>query len=229
MGAYDDIPLLPGSVATTGGGGYGDIPVKTEDELRRKKLRDMARAAMGEAGAGDLFGNAFTLGLQKPVSGLAQMAGGEVGEWFGGEPATLGERWGAGTGAYQDFMDEARRNSGWAGTGAELAGGVLAGGPARELATQAFTSLPRQMRAKRHARRHRGRGGERRGPWQRSYGGSGRSRLLRRDDRHPRRPAGVRQAVYRRRAGRPDDPARDRQRPRSGCDPGAVKGCVQRP
>lgn len=149
MGAYDDIPTIPGSVATTGGGTYDDIPAVSADEQRRQKLRKMALEGMkkwdGEPGASDLYSNSYTLGLQKPVGGVAAALGGEVGELFGGEPATFGERYGAHVGARDDYLNEARQKSGWAGTAADVAGSITAGGPARDMLTQAAASLPRLM------------------------------------------------------------------------------------
>lgn len=142
-GAFDD--LIPGSVATTGGTSTPDpfsefVPKpKTPEEQRAERLRKIALTGMktssGEPGASDLYSDSFTLGLMKPVGALASSLGGEVSEYFGGEPASFGERWKANTGAYQDYLDEASKNSGWGGTAANVAGSVLSGGPARGVVT----------------------------------------------------------------------------------------------
>ena len=128
--------LAPDFQPTAPAGGGADILApSTPGEMRADKLRKMARAVMdqsgGTPGAGDRFSDAFTFGLMKPTAGLAGALGGEVGELMGGEPASFGERYSANVGAYQDRLDEAGKNSGALGTGADIAGSVLAGGPAR--------------------------------------------------------------------------------------------------
>lgn len=144
-GDFDD--LIPGSVATTGGGTMGgesadsfaDL-LPTPEQTRSKRLRQIALTSMknhsGEPGAGDLFSDNFTLGLMRPVGGLASALGGEVGEMFGGEPASLGERYKAQTGAYDDYLAEGGKNSGWGGTAASVAGSLTSGGPARGVVTE---------------------------------------------------------------------------------------------
>lgn len=136
-GAFDD--LIPGSVAKTGGpkGAFDDlVPAEpTPEEIRAQRLRKIARGALGAGGAKDVFSDAFTLGLQKPTAGLAEGLGGMIkgalGVDPGNQPQSFGEGWKAGTGSYQDFMDQARENSGWGGTAAGVAGGLMSGGPAR--------------------------------------------------------------------------------------------------
>lgn len=144
-GEFDD--LIPGSVATTGGGimpgggdSFADLIPKSAGQQRADRLRKIARGVMdqssGTPGAGDRFSDAFTFGLMKPTAGLAGALGGEVGEFMGGEPASFGERYSANVGAYQDRLDEAAKNSGAVGTGADIAGSILAGGPARGVVEQ---------------------------------------------------------------------------------------------
>lgn len=136
-GAFDD--LIPGSTAKTGGpkGAFDDlVPVEpTPEDIRAQRLRKIARGAFGQGGAKDVFSDAFTLGLEKPVAGLAGGVGGMIkgamGFDPGNQPQTFGEGYSAGTGGYQDFMDDARSNSGWGGTAAGVAGGLVSGGPAR--------------------------------------------------------------------------------------------------
>jgi hypothetical protein len=136
-GDFDD--LIPGSTAKTGGprGSFDDlIPAEpTPEEIRSQRLRKIARGALGAGGAGDVFGDAFTLGLQKPTAGLAEGLGGMIkgalGIDPGNQPQSFGEGWKAGTGSYSDFMNDARANSGWGGTAAGVAGGLMSGGPAR--------------------------------------------------------------------------------------------------
>lgn len=136
-GDFDD--LIPGSTAKTGGplGSFDDLipATPTPQEIRAQRLRKIAAGAMGKGGAGDVFGDAFTLGLQKPTAGLAAglggMINGALGIDPGNTPQSFGEGWKTGTGAYQDQLDAARENSGWGGTAAGIAGGLLSGGPAR--------------------------------------------------------------------------------------------------
>ncbi|RWP05105.1 hypothetical protein [Mesorhizobium sp.] len=123
-----DDPAVP---ATPGGRDLLAEPVPTPEQEHAERLRKIARAAMKQQpGAGDIFSDAFTLGLQKPVAGLAEGLGGKVRQLFGGEPQTFGEGYQAGTAAYQEMLDEAAKNSGWGGTAAGLAGSLTAGAPA---------------------------------------------------------------------------------------------------
>lgn len=129
-GEFDD--LVPGGGGAAGGGAFDDlVPAPTPEAQRAERLRKMALASMhradGQAGASDLFNDAYTFGLMKPVGALAGALGGEAGEWLGGEPASFGERWTAQTGAYDDYLKEASDKSGWGGTAASLAGSVTGG------------------------------------------------------------------------------------------------------
>ena len=135
-GAFDD--LIPGSVAKTGGGAFDDLvpvspPAPTPEEQRSARLRAIVKASLGSPGASDVFGDAFTLGLQKPTAGLAAGIGGVINHALGidpeNQPQSFSEGWKTGTGGYQDFMDEARDKSGWGGTAASVAGGLFSGGP----------------------------------------------------------------------------------------------------
>lgn len=141
-GAFDD--LIPQSQPTGGGvpmsrpaaGAFDDLvpAAPTPEQQRAERLRKIARASMGSSdpGAPTLFGDAFTLGLQKPVAGLATAIGGKVNQLTGkGEPMDFGEGYQAGAGGYQDMLDEASKNSGWGGTAANVGGSLLSGGPAR--------------------------------------------------------------------------------------------------
>lgn len=114
-------------------------PPPTPEEQRAQRLRAIAKASFsspgfGGPGASSIFGDAFTLGLQKPTAGLAEGLGGMLNHALGIDPNTtpqsFSEGWKAGTGGYQDYLDEAKKNAGWGGTAASIAGGVLAGGPA---------------------------------------------------------------------------------------------------
>jgi hypothetical protein len=119
------------------------------DLQRRNRLRELARASMRQMGgeqpgAGELYADAVTLGIQRPVGGLASAIGGEVRELFGGEPATFGERYRAQTGAYDERLAEAEKNAGWGGTAAKVAGGLTAGGAriGGDVARRAITAAP---------------------------------------------------------------------------------------
>lgn len=101
-----------------------------EDELaRRERLRKIASVSLPtNPGASDIYSDAFTLGLMKPVHALATSLGGELNEALGtGEAASFGERWREGTGSYQDMLDKARENAGWGGTAAEVGGALTSG------------------------------------------------------------------------------------------------------
>lgn len=130
---FDDIINAPAPAA--GGMTFDDITGgTTPDDERRARLRKIALAGLkqqGEPGAGQRYLDSWSLGLRGPVSGLASAVGGEIGEFFGGEPASFGERYGAGEGAYDEYMREAAANSGAGGTAASVAGMLSPGGAAR--------------------------------------------------------------------------------------------------
>ncbi len=114
--ANDPIPQSTPNGQTTGTTVGRNLFAQTPEEMRAERLRKIARASIdqmqGAPDASETFGHAFTLGLQKPVSGLAEAVGGEVRDLFGGDdPASFGERYQAGVGAYQDRLDEARRGT----------------------------------------------------------------------------------------------------------------------
>jgi hypothetical protein len=108
-----------------------------QDE-RAARLRKIAAAGLNaDPGAKEVFNDSITLGLQKPAAGLAAGLGGKLLQLLGNSNGSdFGEGYTAGTGAYQDMMDKANKNSGWGGTAAGLAGGLVAGGPARGVVEQ---------------------------------------------------------------------------------------------
>lgn len=113
-------------------------PTVSPDRLRLMKLEQQGRVTAGDPG---IARDAFTLGLQKPVHGVASAIGGEIGEVFGGEPASFGERYQAGTRGYQQALEERKANAGAGGKVAEVAGSLASGGPVRGAAAQAPTLL----------------------------------------------------------------------------------------
>ena len=137
-GEFDD--LIPQGAAPAGGGGTFDdlVPTgPTPEQQRSERLRKIARAGLSQTpGASDLYSDAFTLGLMKPVSGLATGAA----NWATGKSG-FGEGYQAGTGAYQEMLDEASKNAGWGGTAANVAGSITAGGPARGIVQQGLGRL----------------------------------------------------------------------------------------
>lgn len=128
-------------------GKYG-VPTSTdgrdpEVEAAAQKLADQMEALGGEAGAGELFGSGFTLGLKDKVSGLA---GGVV-------SAVKGEGFGKGyevNRRAQEIVEErARERTGALGTVAEIAGSVGSGVLAH--APQAVGAVGRTLQAAREA------------------------------------------------------------------------------
>lgn len=97
-------------------------------EQRAIERADSLEKIGGEAGAGELFGNSFTLGLKDKVAGLA----GGVGGMFTGEG--FREGYNVSRRAQEILEQRARERSGNLGTAAEIAGavgtGVLAKAPA---------------------------------------------------------------------------------------------------
>lgn len=131
MGAFDDlIPSGPSNQT------FADLIA--QGNSRATRLRKIAAAAVPPAGAGDLYKDSFTLGLQKPIAGLANVVGGKINEWTGtgpyaNEPASVGELYRAGTGGYDDRMQKARDDTGWGGTAASIAGALTPGAPGAAL------------------------------------------------------------------------------------------------
>lgn len=126
-----------------------DSPRPTPEEARVARLKNISRGALdfntAAPGARDLYSDSYTWGLMKPVNALAGAVSGELTGLFGGgaEPnATFGERWKAGTQAYDERLAEARKNAGWAGTVADIAGSLTSGRPGASIATTGRSVLP---------------------------------------------------------------------------------------
>jgi hypothetical protein len=105
----------------------------TAEEQRAERLKKIALGAMeaagGASGRSDIFSDAVTFGLQKPVSGLSEGVGGLIRSAFGqGDDSTFGERYRAGTAAYDERQNEAWKNAGWTGYPAAAAGMLTGGG-----------------------------------------------------------------------------------------------------
>ena len=157
MADFDPFADLPSNQPAAGGDDpFADLPAaapKTESDLRTERLRKIALNSLktqgfgNTPGASDIFSDAYTFGLMKPVGAAADVLGGELMGLFGAGPepnATAGERWRASTGGYQDFLDEARQNAGWAAPVADVAGAVTggAGSAVRGAGVQAQRLLP---------------------------------------------------------------------------------------
>lgn len=97
-------------------------------EQQAQRQADSLEKYGGQTGAGELFGNSFTLGLKDKVAGLS----GAAGALLTGDSAANGYR--VGQRAQEILEDRARDRSGRLGTVAEIAGsvgtGVLARAPA---------------------------------------------------------------------------------------------------
>jgi hypothetical protein len=106
-------------------------PMPAAGDLEAMQMRSRARDALHfrdenswlTSPTSDLFQQGFTLGLQKPASGVANAIAEGL---HGNNPFTA---YTAGAKAYQDVLDEKRANAGIPGTIAEGAGAVFAGGP----------------------------------------------------------------------------------------------------
>ncbi|WP_298981691.1 hypothetical protein [uncultured Roseibium sp.] len=108
-------------------------PKEAADFDRRSRIDSAARERadfhnrLDAPGAGDLLVDSFTLGLSKPISGLAEGVSGEVGELFGGEEMDFWDRFDIGERTHEMRMDDARKASGGFGTAASIAGSLGAG------------------------------------------------------------------------------------------------------
>lgn len=114
-----------------------DAAVKAIDlEQKAQALADQQEKIAGEAGAGELFGGGFTLGLKDKVAGLASGVGGMLTGNVGGVAEVEGFSGGYNVGrrAQEIIEERARQRSGGLGQAAEVAGtissGVLAKAPA---------------------------------------------------------------------------------------------------
>lgn len=129
--------LLSSAPQAAPAAGGKDLLAQSPQELRADRLKKLARISLdfgrGEPGAMDRFSDSFTWGLMKPVAGLATGASEKFKNLFrpDEEDVTFGEGYQAGTGAYQERLDEAVKKGGWTGTVADVAGSVGSGGPAR--------------------------------------------------------------------------------------------------
>jgi hypothetical protein len=119
------------------GGAFAHKEIGVEQELRAEKLKRLLDAK-GEPGYGARVLDNFGMGLTRPIGGAMSVLGGEVGEYFGGKPATAGERWRAGVGAEEDYVKRAERNTpGALGVAADVVGGLATGGPGKALVSGA--------------------------------------------------------------------------------------------
>lgn len=141
-----DLLADPPAAAPAGG---RDLLAQSPEEARIERLRKISLGALKfggkQPGAGDLYSDSYTWGLMKPVNALAGAVSGELTGLFGAgaEPdATFGERWRAGTQAYDDYLAEARKNAGWAGTAADIAGSLTSGRPGASTVSTGRSFLP---------------------------------------------------------------------------------------
>ena len=139
MGAYDDlIPKQAGAAST--GGAYDDlVPAPksigraaqdlTPEQEYRQHLVQRKLDIEGEPGYGYRLKDNFTLGLNRPISGLAALPGIKAPEGI-----TAGEKWRAGVGAEEDYARRADANTNpWVGGAVDVLGGLASGGPAGSL------------------------------------------------------------------------------------------------
>lgn len=97
----------------------------TPEQLRSSKLATEARVAQPEMGAGDVFRDSYTLGLQRPLAGLANVIGGGL----RGDDSTMAERYQAGKEGYSTALQKAEADTGNLGTAASIAGSLATVGP----------------------------------------------------------------------------------------------------
>ena len=122
-----------------------EAPVSREQEIRRENLKKLMATSAGQqtlsglvtgdasvcgfSGYSNRLKDAMTSGLARPIGAAMTTAGGEIGEYFGGKPATLGERWRGGIGAEEDYakaMEE--KSKGVVGTGVSVLGSLASAG-----------------------------------------------------------------------------------------------------
>lgn len=143
----DDLP--PGFKLDEPAAGGGDLPagfkldeapISREKEIRAENLKKLV--AMPSDGYSNRLKDAWTSGLARPMGAAMTTVGGEIGEFFGGKPATLGERWRGGVGAEEDYAKlKEEQSKGVVGSGVSLLGSLASAGRG----TGATTTLPREM------------------------------------------------------------------------------------
>ena len=100
-------------------------PGQAEQGERRRKLMQLIEAK-GEPGYGARLKDNFTLGLNRPLGGVASVLG--------------GGSWKAGVGAEEDYIKRAEANTNpYVGAAADVLGGLASGGPASSLVKGAGT------------------------------------------------------------------------------------------
>lgn len=127
--AFDPDAYASGGAPPRPGEAGAPVAPTREQEIRAEKLK--ALMAPGEPGYTARAKDSATLGLSRPLGGAMSVIGGEIGELFGGKPATVGERWRGGVGAEEDYAKRAIENTkGPLGTATDIAGGLVSGGAA---------------------------------------------------------------------------------------------------
>lgn len=142
-------PRFAGELVAPNGGMSPDAwspnMFESPDGVERKAiaLADQIEQMGGEAGAGELFGNSFVLGLQDKVAGLAEGAA----NLFRGDG--FGEGYEVGKRAQEIIEERARQRSGGLGTAAEIGGSVASGVLAK--APAAASTVGRLLQASKEA------------------------------------------------------------------------------
>jgi len=101
----------------------------TPEQEYRQKLVQRKLETEGEPGYGYRFKDNFTMGLNRPISGLAALPGADAPEGI-----SAGEKWRAGVGAEEDYARRAEANTNpYLGAVTDFAGGLAVGGPSAAL------------------------------------------------------------------------------------------------
>jgi hypothetical protein len=101
----------------------------TPEQEYRQHLVQRKLDIEGEPGYGYRLKDNFTMGLGRPLSGLAALPGTKAPEGI-----TAGEKWRAGVGAEEDYARRAEANTNpYAGAAVDILGGLATGGPGKAL------------------------------------------------------------------------------------------------
>jgi hypothetical protein len=101
----------------------------TPEQEYRQKLVQRKLETEGEPGYGYRFKDNFTMGLNRPISGVAALPGADAPEGI-----SAGEKWRAGVGAEEDYARRADANTNkYAGAAVDILGGLATGGPGAAL------------------------------------------------------------------------------------------------
>lgn len=136
-GEYEEPPEIVVGVGINPGTGepYSQEEIDAALNPETARVRRGIDRSMGPAGPGDLIRHGATLGLSDEVTGVTEAFRNAVtAPFMESRDFDLAGSYQAGRDATRDWLDEGRDRLGWAGTAAEVAGGLISANPTRVVA-----------------------------------------------------------------------------------------------